>query len=79
LVACRKRADISGKKRLARGHNSVTAAGLSGLNPGGKRRKWELLPEAFAMGAAGTAALIANATSFGLLWAYRGGMPPLRK
>ena len=31
------------------------------------------LPEAFVMGAVGTAALLANAASFGLLWAYRGG------
>src|SRR5207248_679033 len=31
------------------------------------------LPNAFAMGAIGFAALAANAGSFGLLWAYRGG------
>ena len=31
------------------------------------------LPNAFTMGAVGAAALIANAASFGLLWAYRGG------
>jgi len=31
------------------------------------------LPEAFTMGAVGSAALLANVASFGLLWAYRGG------
>jgi Co/Zn/Cd efflux system component len=31
------------------------------------------LPSAYAMGAVGLAALVANAASFGLLWAYRGG------
>lgn len=36
------------------------------------------LPEAFTMGAVGTAALIANALSFGLLWAYRGGDANMR-
>ena len=33
----------------------------------------ETLPHAFTMGAVGVAALIANACSFGLLWAYRTG------
>ncbi len=33
----------------------------------------DTLPEAFTMGAVGTAALLANAASFGLLWAYRAG------
>jgi len=36
------------------------------------------LPNAFTMGAVGVAALIANATSFGLLWAYRGGDANMR-
>ena len=36
------------------------------------------LPEAFVMGAVGTAALLANAVSFGLLWAYRGGDSNMR-
>ena len=36
------------------------------------------LPAAFTMGAVGTAALLANATSFGLLWAYRGGDANMR-
>src|SRR6478736_5332279 len=31
------------------------------------------LPNAFTMGAVGTAALVANGASFGLLWAYRAG------
>ena len=31
------------------------------------------LPHAATMGAVGLAALVANAASFGLLWAYRGG------
>ena len=36
------------------------------------------LPEAFTMGAVGTAALVANALSFALLWAYRGGDSNMR-
>ena len=36
------------------------------------------LPEAFTMSAVGTAALIANALSFGLLWAYRSGDSNMR-
>jgi Co/Zn/Cd efflux system component len=36
------------------------------------------LPEAFTMGAVGMAALIANALSFALLWAYRGGDANMR-
>jgi Co/Zn/Cd efflux system component len=36
------------------------------------------LPEAFTMGAVGVAALVANAASFGLLWAYRGGDSNMR-
>ena len=36
------------------------------------------LPEAFTMGAVGTAALLANAASFGLLWAYRRGDSNMR-
>lgn len=36
------------------------------------------LPSAFAMGTVGAAALVANATSFGLLWAYRHGDANMR-
>jgi Co/Zn/Cd efflux system component len=36
------------------------------------------LPSAFTMGAVGIAALIANAASFGLLWAYRHGDANMR-
>src|SRR5262245_35460070 len=36
------------------------------------------LPDAFTMGAVGIAALAANAASFGLLWAYRGGDANMR-
>src|SRR5262249_6276358 len=36
------------------------------------------LPSAFTMGAVGLAALAANAASFGLLWAYRGGDANMR-
>jgi Co/Zn/Cd efflux system component len=36
------------------------------------------LPSAFAMGVVGLAALAANAASFGLLWAYRGGDANMR-
>jgi Co/Zn/Cd efflux system component len=36
------------------------------------------LPSAFTMGAVGLAALVANAASFGLLWAYRGGDANMR-
>jgi len=36
------------------------------------------LPSAFAMGTVGAAALVANAASFGLLWAYRHGDANMR-
>jgi Co/Zn/Cd efflux system component len=36
------------------------------------------LPHAFTMGAVGLAALVANAASFGLLWAHRGGDANMR-
>jgi Co/Zn/Cd efflux system component len=36
------------------------------------------LPNAFAMGTVGLAALVANAASFGLLWAYRSGDANMR-
>jgi Co/Zn/Cd efflux system component len=36
------------------------------------------LPSAFTMGTVGIAALLANAASFGLLWAYRGGDANMR-
>jgi Co/Zn/Cd efflux system component len=36
------------------------------------------LPSAFTMGTVGTAALLANAASFGLLWAYRQGDANMR-
>ena len=36
------------------------------------------LPNAFTMGAVGFAALLANAASFGLLWAYREGDANMR-
>jgi Co/Zn/Cd efflux system component len=36
------------------------------------------LPNAFTMGTVGVAALAANAASFGLLWAYRGGDANMR-
>ncbi|TIP23249.1 MAG: cation transporter [Mesorhizobium sp.] len=36
------------------------------------------LPGAFTMGTVGTAALLANAASFGLLWAYRAGDANMR-
>jgi Co/Zn/Cd efflux system component len=36
------------------------------------------LPEAFTMGGVGLAALMANAASFGLLWAYRAGDANMR-
>ena len=36
------------------------------------------LPHAFTMGAVGVAALVANAASFGLLWAYRAGDSNMR-
>jgi Co/Zn/Cd efflux system component len=38
----------------------------------------ETLPSAITMGAVGIASLIANASSFGLLWAYRGGDANMR-
>src|SRR5207237_8151541 len=36
------------------------------------------LPSAFTMGTVGVAALLANAASFGLLWAFRGGDANMR-
>jgi Co/Zn/Cd efflux system component len=36
------------------------------------------LPQAFTMGAVGLAALVANAASFALLWAHRGGDANMR-
>jgi hypothetical protein len=36
------------------------------------------LPSAFTMGTVGMAALLANAASFGLLWAYRQGDANMR-
>jgi Co/Zn/Cd efflux system component len=36
------------------------------------------LPQAFTMGAVGLSALVANAASFALLWAYRGGDSNMR-
>src|SRR3989442_10159405 len=36
------------------------------------------LPNAFTMGTVGLAALVANAASFGLLWAYRTGDANMR-
>jgi Co/Zn/Cd efflux system component len=36
------------------------------------------LPQALTMGAVGSAALLANAASFGLLWAHRGGDANMR-
>src|SRR6185437_12319841 len=36
------------------------------------------IPSAFTMGAVGFAALAANAASFGLLWAFRGGDANMR-
>jgi Co/Zn/Cd efflux system component len=36
------------------------------------------LPEAVTMGVIGLTALVANAASFGLLWAYRGGDANMR-
>jgi Co/Zn/Cd efflux system component len=36
------------------------------------------LPQILTMGAIGTAALVANVVSFGLLWAYRGGDANMR-
>jgi Co/Zn/Cd efflux system component len=36
------------------------------------------LPSAWTMGAVGSAALVANAVSFGLLWAYRSGEANMR-
>ena len=38
----------------------------------------ETLPHAATMGAVGAAALLANALSFGLLWAYRSGDANMR-
>jgi hypothetical protein len=55
---------------------ACSACGWSGQSFGTRPRV--TLPNDFTMGAVGIAALIANAASFGLLWAYRSGDANMR-
>ena len=57
---------------------TMAVFGLWVLGVAGWHAWHETLPQAFTMGAVGSAALAANAASFGLLWAYRGGDANMR-
>ena len=57
---------------------SMAAFGLWVIAVAGWHAWQGTLPHAFTMGAVGIAALLANAASFGLLWAYRGGDANMR-
>jgi hypothetical protein len=67
---------LSGHGRLSERREDETVRTV------GYRNSWHAvrgtLPSAFTMGAVGFAALGANAASFGLLWAYRGGDANMR-
>jgi Co/Zn/Cd efflux system component len=72
-MALRYRAMAAFLKGAAMGVFGLWVLGLTGWHA------WhETLPHAFTMGAVGFAALLANAASFGLLWAYRGGDANMR-
>jgi Co/Zn/Cd efflux system component len=57
---------------------SMAALGLWVIAVAGWHAWQGTLPHAFTMGGVGIAALLANAASFGLLWAYRGGDANMR-
>jgi Co/Zn/Cd efflux system component len=69
-------------------HHSARAALIKGLSMGGFglwvlgvavwRAAQGTVPEAATMGTVGLAALVANALTFGLLWAYRSGDSNMR-
>jgi Co/Zn/Cd efflux system component len=72
-MALRYRAIAALLKGATMGMLGVWVLGITAWNV------WhETLPSAVTMGAVGVAALIANAASFGLLWAYRGGDANMR-
>lgn len=62
---------------LAKGA-TMGAFGLWVLGVTGWHASYGTLPQAVTMGAVGSAALIANAASFGLLWKHRGGDANMR-
>ena len=71
-------ASLSSHGRLCqrRDHGRARLVGVLGIPAW---HVWhETLPSAVTMGAVGVAACIANAASFGLLWAYRGGDANMR-
>src|SRR5918995_3587042 len=57
---------------------TMAAFGLWVIGVAGWHAWHGTLPQAFTMGAVGVTALLANAASFGLLWAYRGGDANMR-
>ncbi len=57
---------------------TMAAFGLWVIGVAGWHAWHGTLPQAFTMGAVGTTALIANAASFGFLWAHRGGDANMR-
>jgi Co/Zn/Cd efflux system component len=57
---------------------TMAAFGLWVIGVAGWHAWHGTLPHAFTMGGVGVAALLANAASFGLLWAYRGGDANMR-
>ena len=72
-MALRYRAMAAFLKGATMGVFGMWVLGLTGWHA------WHgTLPHAFTMGAVGFAALLANAASFGLLWAYRGGDANMR-
>jgi Co/Zn/Cd efflux system component len=72
-MALRSRATAAFLKGATMGVFGLWVLGLTGWHA------WHgTLPHAFTMGAVGLAALLANAASFGLLWAYRGGDANMR-
>jgi Co/Zn/Cd efflux system component len=58
--------------------STMAAFGLWVIGVAGWHAWHGTLPHAFTMGGVGVAALLANAASFGLLWAYRGGDANIR-
>jgi Co/Zn/Cd efflux system component len=72
-MALRYRAMAAFLKGATMGMFGLWVLGLTGWHA------WHgTLPHAFTMGVVGFAALLANAASFGLLWAYRGGDANMR-
>jgi Co/Zn/Cd efflux system component len=57
---------------------TMAAFGLWVISVAGWHAWHGTLPHAFTMGGVGVAALLANAASFGLLWAFRGGDANMR-